>query len=70
MLLAGETPNILLLTGISKIDIFLIKKKKNLVGYSNIPDMFASTNLTFNLRNKRKNYLTHTLHNLIFIKNK
>ena len=31
MLLAGETPNIFLLTGKSNINIFFIKKKNNVV---------------------------------------
>ena len=35
MLVAGETFNIFLLTGISNINIYLIKKKNNVVGTSN-----------------------------------
>ena len=38
MLVAGETFNIFLLTGISNINIFLIKKKNNVVVTSNIHD--------------------------------
>ena len=38
MLVAGETPYIFLLTGISNIDIFFIKKKNNVVVYRNIYD--------------------------------
>ena len=53
MLLAWETLNIFILTGISKINLFFIKKKKNVVVYSNIHDKFASTNFTYNLKNKR-----------------
>ena len=43
---AGETRHILLPTGISNIYIFFITRKKNVVAYSHIHDMFASTNLT------------------------
>ena len=41
MLVAGETLNIFLLTGISNINIFL-KKNNNVVVNSNIYDVFAS----------------------------
>ena len=41
MLLAGETLNIFLLTAVSNINIFFIKKKNNVVVYSNIHDLFA-----------------------------
>ena len=54
MLLAWEALNIFLLTGISYINIFFIKKKTNVFFYSYIHDKFASTNITYNLENKRK----------------
>ena len=54
MLLVGETLNIFLLTGIININILVIKKKKNVVVNSNICDEFVSTNLTYNLKNKRR----------------
>ena len=54
MLLAEDRLNIFLLTGISNIIIFFIKKKMNVVVYSNIYDKFASTNLTCNLKLKKK----------------
>ena len=54
MLVAGETLNIFLLTGISNINIFFINKKKIVVIYSKIHDKFPSTNLTNNLKNKRQ----------------
>ena len=47
MFVAGETLNILLLTGISSINIFFIKKKNNVVVNSNIYDEFASKILTY-----------------------
>ena len=54
MLVAGEILNIFLLTGISNINIIFIKKKINVVVYSNIKYKFASTNLTYKLKHKRK----------------
>ena len=60
MLLAGQTLNIFLLAGISNENIFCIKKKKNVVVYSNTHDKFASTNLRYK-KNKKK-----TEHNKIF----
>ena len=53
MLLTGETLNIFLLTGISNKNIFSIKKKNNVIVYSNIDDKFAFTNLTYHLRKTR-----------------
>ena len=64
MLLAGETLNIFLLTGISNINIFSIKKKKNVVVYSNIHDKFASTNLRYNFK-KKKNLKIDITHNFL-----
>ena len=55
MLLAWETLNIFLLTGMSNIDILLIKKNMNVAGYSIIQNKFAFTNLMGNLKSKRKN---------------
>ena len=55
MLVAGETLIIFILTGISNMNIFFIKKKKHVVVYSNIHDKFASTNLTYSIKKKRKN---------------
>ena len=49
MLLAGETINIFLQTGISNINICFKKKKKNVVVYRNIHNKFASTTLKYNL---------------------
>ena len=43
MLLAGDTLNMFLLTGISNINMFFIKKKKNVVVYNNIHDKIAPT---------------------------
>ena len=60
MLLAGETLYIFLLTGISNIGIFSIKKNMNVVVYSNIHDKFASTNITCYLKNKKKNKIKNT----------
>ena len=48
LLLAGETPNIFLLTGISNRNICFMKKKKSMVVYINIHDDFAFKNLTLN----------------------
>ena len=42
-----------LLTGISNINIFFIKKKKIVVIYCNSHDKFPSTNLTNNFKNKK-----------------
>ena len=47
ILLAWETLNILLLTGISKRNVFYRKKKKNVVVSSKIHDKFISSNLTY-----------------------
>ena len=47
MLMAGET---FLLTGISNINIFLIKTKNNVVFTSNIYDYFASKIMTYNMK--------------------
>ena len=47
MLVAGETPNIFLLAGISNINIFFVKKKNNVVVNINIYDTFASKILTY-----------------------
>ena len=54
MLVAGETLNIFLLTGISNINIFFIKKKNAVVVNSNIYDEFASTILTNNIKKKTR----------------
>ena len=59
MLVAGETLNIFLLTGISNINIFFIKKKKIVVIYSNIHDKFPSKNLANNIKIKAKNLKIH-----------
>ena len=48
--LAGEIPNIFLLTVISKRNIFCGKNKRNEVVYNNINDMFVSSNLTCKLK--------------------
>ena len=53
MFLAGETLNIFLLTGSSKINIFFMNKKMNVVAYINIHEKFASTNLTCNVTIQR-----------------
>ena len=50
MLVAGETFNIFLQTGISNINIFLIKKKNNVVITSNIYDKVASKIMTYNVK--------------------
>ena len=44
--MAGETLHIFLLTGILNINIMFIKKKKHVVGFSNINDKVVYTNLT------------------------
>ena len=54
MLLAGETLNIFLLTKISNISIFSIKKKKNVAVYGNIHDKFASKKVKYNLKILKK----------------
>ena len=54
MVLVGETLNIFFLTGVSNRNIFFIKKNKNVVVCSNSYDTFASTNLTYNLKQNRK----------------
>ena len=50
ILLAWETLEIFLLTGISKRNIFFRKKKKNVVVFSNIHYKFISSNLTDKLK--------------------
>ena len=52
-LLAEETLNIFLLTGISNLNILFITKKINVVK-SNIHDEFVSTNITRNLKKSLK----------------
>ena len=52
MMLAGETFNTFLLTSISNINMFYIKKKKIVVIYSNDDDKIPSANLT-NSRKKK-----------------
>ena len=47
--------DIFLLTGISNMNIFFIKKKINVDCVSNIHDKFPSTNLTWNLKKRVKN---------------
>ena len=47
---AGETFNIFLLAAISNRNIFLIKKKNNVVVTSTIYDYFASKILTYNVK--------------------
>ena len=54
MFMAGETLNFFLLTGISNINIFFVKKKKNVVVHSKFHDNFASTKLTYDLKIKEK----------------
>ena len=49
MLVAGETPNILLLTGISNINIIFIKEKNNVVVNSIIYDKVALKILNYNV---------------------
>ena len=55
MLVAGETLNIFLLTGIANGNIFFMKQKKNEVVYKNIHDKFVSTNPKCKLKNEGKN---------------
>ena len=50
MLVAGEAFDIFLLTGISNINIFLIKKKNNVFVTSNIYDYFASKIMTYSVK--------------------
>ena len=50
MSVAGETLNIFLLTGISKRNIFSIKKKNNAVVNSNNYVEFASKLLNYNVK--------------------
>ena len=50
MLMAGETLNIFLLTGIPNINIFFVKKKNNLAVNSNICGKFASKILNYNVK--------------------
>ena len=50
MVVAGETFNVFLQTGISNINIFLIKKKTNVVITGNIYDYFASKIMTYNVK--------------------
>ena len=52
MLMAWETFNIFLLTGISHINIFLIRKNNNVVVTINIYDLFASKIVTYNVKKK------------------
>ena len=47
-MVAGDTLNIFLLTGISNMNIFFRKKMKNLIVDSNIYDKFASKIMIFN----------------------
>jgi hypothetical protein len=61
MLVAGETLNIFLLTGISNINIFLIKKKNNMAITSRIYDEFASKIMTYNV--KKKHYTNRFIKN-------
>ena len=46
----GETPNIFLLTGISNINAFFIKKKNNVVVNINVYGKFASKILNYNVK--------------------
>ena len=57
MSVAGETLNIFLLTGISKINIFFIKKKNNVVVNSIIYGEFASKILNNNVKKTETNLL-------------
>ena len=54
MLVAEETLHIFLLTGISNINIFLIKKKNNMVVNSNIYDKVALKILNYNINYTQK----------------
>ena len=54
ILLAWQTLNIFIPTGISKRNIFCRKKKKNVVVYNNIYDKFISSNLTYKLKIKEE----------------
>ena len=54
MLVAGETLHIFLLTGISNINIFFIKKKNNVVVNSNIHDKVALKILNYNVNYTNK----------------
>ena len=54
MLEAGETFNIFLLTGVSNKNIFIIKKKNNVVVTTNIYDKFALKILTYNVKKIHK----------------
>ena len=60
ILLAGEILNIFVLTGISNINIFFIKKNINVVVYSH--DKFASTNLKYNQKETLKNTFIKNLY--------
>ena len=53
MLVAGETLNIFLLTGVSNINIVFIKKKNNVVADKNLYDWLASKILTYKVKKKR-----------------
>ena len=64
MLVAGETLNIFLLTGILNINIFFIKKKNIEAVNSKIYDLFASKIQPYNVKEKRKK----TLHKQIYQK--
>ena len=59
MLMAWDTLNIFLLTGISSINIFFIRKMNNVVVNSNIYDKFASKVLTFNNKKRNKKQTLH-----------
>ena len=50
MMLAGNTLNTFLLTGIENVNIFVIKKNMNVIVYGYMHDKFASTNLTLKLK--------------------
>ena len=68
ILLAEETLNIFLLTGISNINMFFIKKNMNVIVYSNIHDKFAFTNLSWNLKKnfKKTNFKIDIIHFSVF----
>ena len=53
-MVAGETLNIFLLTGISNINIFSIKKANNVVVNSNIDDKVALKNFNYNVNYTNK----------------